>query len=167
MCIEDTGEALVLCSMLPWHLLSWRAHSLILKYQRCHHVAALKSVWCWPQDSLGTVLSPSGHSWPPSSTSKPWHFSCSHFLLSSHYHSPFWKATLTNYDSWLEKRRLFTPNSSKAQYNQTLFYCLLWLILSAMAYWCPQVTVDEWNILEKRCACQKLSNHIVIIIILK
>lgn len=30
--------------------------SLILKHQRCHHVAALKSVWCCPPrpDSLGT-----------------------------------------------------------------------------------------------------------------
>lgn len=94
---------------------------------------------------------------PP--TSKPWHFSCSHFFLSSHYHSRFWKATLTNYDSWLEKPRLFTPNSSKAQYNQTFFHCNFILFV---CYGLLMSSADSWwmeHSRETMCLPKVIQSH--------
>lgn len=79
--------------------------------------------------------------WPPL-TFKPWHFSCSHFsILSSHYHSRFCKATLTSYDSWLDKHWLFIPKSPKAQSNQILFYCNF---IPFVCYGLLMSSADRW-----------------------
>lgn len=53
------------------------------------------------------------------------------FFLSSHYHSAFfWKASLTNYDSWLKKLSPFTPFWQTVYGHEMTNFILLWLQLS-------------------------------------
>lgn len=77
--------------------------SLILKHQRCHHVAALKSVWCWsPRPGSLGADSPLPRSLMKDPPAALYHwlslFFCPLIIILF-----FWKGSLTNYDSWLEK----------------------------------------------------------------
>lgn len=85
------------------------------------------------------------------------------FFLSSHYHSAFfWKASLTNYDSWLKKLSPFTPFWRTVYGHEMTNFILLWLQLSFI---CLFVSSGDGSSMayftKKKFVCQSPSHHLM------